>query len=83
MAVSKAQPISAQILSDYQAGTFAPSLLRYRPLVKGQQRGLLDAMEAIASSGQNARYLHALQVVRPYGKPLSNRADEEASLEMM
>ena len=78
VAVARAQAISAQIWSDYQAGTFDCSLLRYAPLVKGEQRGLLDAMEAIASSGHNARCIHALQVVRRYGKPLRNRADVEA-----
>ena len=78
VAVARAQAISAQIWSDYQAGTFDRSLLRYAPLVKGEQRGLLDAMEAIASSGYNARCIHALQVVRRYGKPLRNRADVEA-----
>jgi len=78
VAVARAQAISAQIWSDYQAGTFDRSLLRYAPLVKGEQRGLLDAMEAIASSGHNARCIHALQVVRRYGKPLRNRADVEA-----
>lgn len=77
VAVARAQAISAQIWSDYQAGTFDRSLLRYKPLVKGQQRGLLDAMEAIASSGHNARCMHALQVVRRYGKPLRNHADVE------
>ena len=40
VAVARAQAISAQIWSDYQEGTLDRSLLRYMPLVKGQQVGL-------------------------------------------
>ena len=68
VAVAWAQAISAQIWSDYQAGTFDRSLLRYAPLVKGEQRGLL---EAIASSGHNARCVHA-----PGGEALRQTAEK-------
>jgi integrase len=77
VAVARAQAISAQIWSDYQEGTFDRSLLRYTPLVKGQQVGLLEAMQALADSTHNARCIHAMRVVKGYGKPLRNRSDVE------
>ena len=75
VAVARAQAISAQIRATTRQGPLTAQLLRYAPLVKGEQRGLL---EAITSSGHNARCVHVLQVVRRYGKPLRNRADVEA-----
>ena len=77
VAVARAQAISAQIWSDYKEGTFDRSLLRYTPLVKGQQVGLLEAMQALADSTHNARCIHAMRVVKGFGKPLRNRSDVE------
>jgi integrase len=77
VAVARAQAISAQIWSDYKEGTFDRSLLRYMPLVKGQQVGLLEAMQALADSTHNARCIHAMRVVKGFGKPLRNCSDVE------
>ena len=83
VAVARAQAISAQIWSDYKEGTFDRYLLRYTPLVKGQQVGLLEAMQALADSTHNARCIHAMRVVKGFGKPLRNRSDVEEFVRWM
>jgi len=83
VAVARAQSISAQIWSDYQEGTFDRSLMRYLPLVKGQQVGLLEALQANAEQTRQARAIHAPRVVQRYGRPLRNRSDVEEFVRWM
>jgi len=77
VAVARAQAISAQIWSDYQEGTFDRSLMRYLPLVNGEQVGLLEALQANAEKTRQARLIHSARVVKRYGKPLRNPSDVE------
>jgi len=75
VAVARAQAISAQIWSDYKEGTFDRSLLRYTPLVKGQQVGLLEAMQTLADSTHNARCcIHVLEAAMLLEVQKVNRA---------
>lgn len=77
VAVARAQAISAQIWSDYQEGTFDRTLMRYLPLVNGEQVGLLEALQANAEKTRQARLIHSARVVKRYGKPLRNPSDVE------
>ena len=45
--------------------------------MKRQQVGLLEAMQALADSTHNARCIHAMRVVKGYGKSPRNRSDVE------
>ena len=80
VAVARAQAISAQILSDYQQGTFDRSLMAYQPLVNGKEVGLLEALKSRADLKRQASAIHAYRLLQRYGQPIRNRSDAEAFL---
>ena len=83
VARARAQAISAEIWSDYQQGTLDWSLSRYKPLVKGQDPELLQALEDLMLRKRQGRTTHAYRVLRRYGGALGSEGEESAFLMWM
>ena len=83
VARARAQAISAEIWSDYQQGTLDWSLSRYKPLVKGQDPELLQALEDLMLRKLQGRTSHAYRVLRRYGGALRSEGEVSAFLSWM
>ena len=83
VARARAQAISAEIWSDYQQGTLDWSLSRYKPLVKGQDPELLQALEDLMLRKRQGRTTHAYRVLRRYGGALRSEGEVSAFLRWM
>ena len=78
VAQAKASAIAAQIWSDYQQGILDASLLSYQPAVKGQEVGVLHALQQKAEHNRQSSTIHAYRVLQSYDRPLKRRSDVEA-----
>ena len=59
------------------------SLNRYRPLVKGRDQDLLDALRSLAEEKRQARVTHAYRVVMRFGLPIRTKAEVDRFLAWM
>ena len=83
-AIAKAQALSAQIWSDWCSGCLDPTLERYQPHHQEYESStLLKTLEARAHATQQGRLIHAVRLLRCYGKPVNGKEDGEAFVRWM
>ena len=83
VAQARGQAICAEIWRDAQQGDLDLSLNRYRPLVKGRDQDLLDALRSLAEEKRQARVTHAYRVVMRFGLPIRTKAEVDRFLAWM
>jgi integrase len=83
IAVAKAQALSAQIWSDYQAGQFDATLRAYRPTPDGFDLALVERLKALGEGNRHRRTIHAYRVVRKYGRTFRTRKDTNDFVQWM
>ena len=83
LAVARAQVISAQIWSDFQAGQLDPTLQRYQTQTTAEDVDLLKALKVLVDRQPYGRVAHAYKVVQRYGHPIRSAVEVSAFLTWM
>jgi len=83
LAVARAQVISAQIWSDFQAGQLDPTLQRYQTQSTAEDVDLLKALKVLVDRQPYGRVAHAYKVVQRYGHPIRSGVEVSSFLTWM
>ena len=54
--------------------------MAYKPLIDGNEVGLIEALKAMAESKSQAPVIHACRLLQPYKQTIRDRSDAEAFL---